>query len=138
MHVRRAGHVVARPLNWGVVRPIETTAVIKHLKYMHGAGYTTGAKYPDSPDVGLSLGASQITWAIQRSYEVENITALSGCYGDADSGDPVEVDILTVEDDQRTVSVTIFNRGIALLTSADGEMSRLHRFISVVERELSK
>ncbi len=74
---------------------------------------------------------------INSSYENEGIAELGGVHGDPDDGDPVEVDVLKLLSREVSISITVFNRGITLLTGDSEEMRRLHRFICVVESELS-
>lgn len=59
----------------------------------------------------------------------ENLLNLGGIYDDKNAGDPVEYDNLTLVLADDTVEITVFNRGITLLTSDDEQVRRIHRVL---------
>jgi len=111
--------------------------LIKHLKYFHGTGYQRNTGMPGDLTIAVSVGESLMTHRIVDSYKNEQITDLDGDHGDPEAGDPVEVDVLKLETADTFLSITVFNRGIALLFGDNEEIRRLHRFFCVIEKELA-
>jgi hypothetical protein len=67
----------------------------------------------------------------------ERILELEGDFGDPSLGEPIEVDLLTVETNEGDVRIRVFNRGISLFTGGTGQVARLHRFLSILRRQLT-
>jgi len=111
---------------------------IKRIKYFHGTGLAAASDLPEELLVAVSVGPSLVTKGLVRSFEKERIGELSGQYGDRTAGDPIEVDRLEVETAERSIAVTVFNRGVAMLSANSDEIGRLHRFFGVIEEELAR
>jgi hypothetical protein len=111
--------------------------LINKLKYHHGKGRIEKSGMPTELMAAVSV-RRPISNKIYGSYKEERIAELSGEYGDATVGDPPEVDVLALSTDDTEVSITVFNRGIMLLTSDDEKVRRLHRFFCTIEKELGE
>jgi hypothetical protein len=63
----------------------------------------------------------------------ENLLNLGGVYGDKNAGDPLEYDHLKLVLTDDAVEITVFNRGITLLTSDDERVRRIYRVLCKVD-----
>ena len=70
-----------------------------------------------------------------ESFEKEQISELEGQFGDAQLGEPIEIDHLIITTNGATKTIRIFNRGISLLFTDDKVMRRLHRFCGEIQKE---
>jgi hypothetical protein len=100
-------------------------------------GYSEKTGMPDELMAAVSV-SGPVSNKIDTSYKQERIAELDGRYGDASAGDPTEVDVLVVTTVDEDISVTVFNRGVALLTGDSEAMRRLHRFFGTIESELGR
>jgi hypothetical protein len=67
----------------------------------------------------------------------ERILELEGDFGDPALGEPIEVDLLTLETTEGVIHIRIFNRVIALFLSDDDQIVRLHRFLGMLRRQIT-
>jgi hypothetical protein len=67
----------------------------------------------------------------------ERILELEGDFGDPSLGEPIEVDLLTLETEEGGVGIRVFNRGISLFIGGNEQITRLHRFLSVLRTHLT-
>ena len=67
----------------------------------------------------------------------ERILELEGDFGDPALGEPIEVDLLTLETTEGVIRIRIFNRGIGLFLGGTDQLVRLHRFLSLLRRQLT-
>jgi hypothetical protein len=111
--------------------------MIQHIKYFRGTGRKGDSCRPKNLTIAVSVDASILANRVQQSFERENIDALAGEHGDETAGDPVEIDWFEIETEDKALSVTVFNRGLALLLEDDEKIRRLHRFLCVLEEELA-
>ena len=59
----------------------------------------------------------------------EGLRGLGGTYGNERAGEPVEYDHLRVVFSDKTVDITVFNRGITLLSTGDAKAQRIQRVL---------
>jgi hypothetical protein len=67
----------------------------------------------------------------------ERILELDGDFGGPALGEPIEVDLLALETTEGVIRIRIFNRGIALFLGGNDQLLRLHRFLSLLRRQLT-
>jgi hypothetical protein len=67
----------------------------------------------------------------------ERILELQGDFGDPALGEPIEVDLLTLETNEGVTRIRVFNRGICLMLGGNRQVARLHRFLSILRRQLA-
>lgn len=72
---------------------------------------------------------AKIPAEVRNEIHVEDLFNLGGVYGDKKAGDPIEYDNLKLFLTDRTVEITVFNRGIAMFTSNDERVRRIHRVL---------
>lgn len=73
--------------------------------------------------------ADRIPEELKEAIHQEHLLDLGGVYGNRELGDPVEYDNLKLVLTDRTVEITVFNRGIILLLSDDERVRRVHRVL---------
>lgn len=83
---------------------------------------------PENLPLKVRRGA-RISADVRKAINEEDILNLGGVYGDRNAGDPVEYDHLKLILTDDTVAITVFNRGIMLLTSDDERVRRIHRVL---------
>lgn len=83
---------------------------------------------PGRLPVKVWLGAG-IPADVRKAIDDEGLLELGGVYGDKHAGDPLEYDHLKLVLSDNTVEITVFNRGITLLTSDDERVRRIHRVL---------
>lgn len=66
---------------------------------------------------------------VREAVHVDGLLNLGGVHGDRNTGNPVEYDHLKLVLTDDTVEITIFNRGIALFTTDDERVQRIHRVL---------
>lgn len=71
---------------------------------------------------------------VEPAIRREGLRGLGGTYGNEHAGEPVEYDHLRLVFSDKTVEITIFNRGITLLSTGDAKVQRIQRVLC----ELSK
>ncbi len=99
---------------------------LEQIEYRKGM-LEKGVK-PESLPVKVLRGA-KISGEIRKAVNENDILNLGGVYGDKNAGDPVEYDQLRLILTDDTVEITVFNRGITLLTSDDERVRRIHRVL---------
>ena len=67
----------------------------------------------------------------------ERILDLEGDLGDPALGEPIEVDLLTLETNEGVIRIRIFNRGIGLILGGNDRLVRLHRFLGILRGQLT-
>ena len=77
---------------------------------------------------------TKIPAEVRKAINDENLLNLGGVYGDKNVGDPVEYDYLKLVLTDDTVEITVFNRGITLLTSDDERVRRIHRVLCKLDK----
>lgn len=110
--------------------------MIRKIEYFHGTGRRVGSKIPEDIICAVNADQDLISEWIIKSFQKERIAELAGTYGDPAIADPVEVDFLTIDFDERSITIEVFNRGVTLFLKSSDEVVRLHRFFCVVEKEL--
>ncbi|NWF52627.1 MAG: hypothetical protein HXY47_06035 [Nitrospirae bacterium] len=68
----------------------------------------------------------------------DNYKSLKLRYGDPSWGDPIQYDLMTIEDEEGTKIIEIFNRVILLMFNNTEEIRRAHRVIYAVEKYKEK
>lgn len=104
---------------------------LEEIEYRRGM-YQKGMK-PDRIPARVWRGA-HIPVEIKTAISEEDILNLGGVYGDKMAGDPVEYDHLRLVLTDNTVEITVYNRGITLLTTDDERVRSIHRFIYTLEK----
>ncbi len=66
---------------------------------------------------------------VEAAIRKEGLRSLDGIYGNEHVGDPVEYDHLRLVFSDKAVEITIFNRGITLLSTGDAKVQRIHRVL---------
>jgi hypothetical protein len=99
---------------------------LEQIEYRRGM-LESGMKPGDLP-VKTWRGA-KIPAEVWKSINEEDILNLGGTYGDKDAGDPVEYDHLRLVLTDNVVEIEVFNRGIALFTTDDKKIKRIHRVL---------
>lgn len=109
--------------------------MIENLTYFWGLFESPEGASREQADTHAALGASEIPPPVVESFEREQIADLEGEFGARGAGAPTEIDHLeyTVGGVSRTILV--INRGLSLLHDETPELLRLHRFLSVLQRE---
>lgn len=69
---------------------------------------------------------------VRDALAKERLFELSGVFGDKNAGNPVEYDHLRLIGPDRTTSMTVYNRGIALFFLDDERIRRLHRVLCML------
>ena len=107
---------------------------ITKIKYIHGM--TESTDHLAAIDVRRSIILDQfsIPKSLFETMLEERILELSGTYGNPKLGDPIEVDILSIDTRSGNVEIRAFNRGITMLSMNNEIMGRLHRFFGVLNR----
>jgi len=105
---------------------------LEHIEYRRGM-LEKGMR-PESLPVRVWRGA-KIPADVRTAINAENLLNLGGVYGDKKAGDPVEYDNLRLVLTDDTVEITIFNRGIALFTTDDERLRRIHRVLCRLDKE---
>ncbi len=72
---------------------------------------------------------AEIPAGVIKAVDREDLLSLGGVFGDRDAGNPVECDHLKLVLADDTIEITVFNRGIALFTSDDERIRRIHRVL---------
>jgi hypothetical protein len=106
--------------------------VLERLEYFWGLFDRPNKAKASAAKVHCAYNLPDIPQEVEAAFVRENIGAFEGDYGTADVGHPTEVDslIFTVDGVDRTVRV--LNRSICMFSSQDDELTRLHRFFSVL------
>ena len=107
--------------------------LIRSLRYQWGLF--------DSPDdfdllkakTTVSLSEPSIPKEISRSFDEERIAELSGEYGDAAVGDPVEIGFFHAQTCRGEIKTHVFIRAIFMFHESDARLTRLHRFFCVLK-----
>jgi hypothetical protein len=73
--------------------------------------------------------AEEIPEDAKEAIEQEDLLNLGGTYGDKDVGSPMEYDRLRLVNIDRTVEITVFNRGMTLIFTEDERIRRIHRVL---------
>ncbi len=68
----------------------------------------------------------------------EDYKTLKLRYGDPSWGEPIQYDLMTIEDEEGTKAIEIFNRAILLMFNNTEEIRRAHRVIYAVEKYKEK
>ncbi len=68
----------------------------------------------------------------------EDYKTLKLRYGDPSWGEPIQYDLITIEDEEGTKAIEIFNRAILLMFNNTEETRRAHRVIYAVEKYKEK
>jgi hypothetical protein len=71
---------------------------------------------------------------VLTSAEKEGVLEFVGECGDPEWGDPTEIDCLEIDTDRQTTVITIYNRGILLMSTDSEDVKRLHRFCFVLQK----
>ena len=108
---------------------MESMQGLELIEYRHGM-LANGAS-PNSIRATIWRG-SQIQAKIVESLHAECILDLEGIHGDKNAGEPMEYDHLKLKMAEKTVKITVFNRGVSLLFTRDEKIRRLHRFFGVL------
>jgi len=77
----------------------------------------------------------KIPQCVLESFEKEQISELEGQFGDAQLGEPIEIDHLIITTNEDTKTIQIYNLGISLFLTDDEVMRRLHRFCDDIQKE---
>ena len=105
---------------------------LEQIEYRRGM-LDKGTKTEDLP-VKVWRGA-KTSADVRKAVNEEDLLNLGGVYGDKNAGDPVEYDHLKLVLTDDTVEITVFNRGIALFTSDDERVRRIHRVLCRLDKE---
>ncbi len=103
---------------------------LEAIEYRHGI-LKKNIQIADLPL--LSLKGASIPSKIRKELLETDILNCGGCYGDRSAGDPVQYDHLKIILTDDTVEIVFFNRAIALFTTDDEKIRKIHRFLSVLE-----
>ena len=99
--------------------------------------YRTGMLEDPQQAAGLTvkiLCSAEISANARKAIDEERLVELAGVYGDRNASDPVEYHDLKLTFGDDTVEITVFNRGIALLTSDDDCVRRIHRVLCALPK----
>lgn len=86
----------------------------------------------------ISFEGDAIPKDIIEAFSKDDYLTIKPRYGDPLWGTPIQYDYLTIEDDQGTHTIEIYNRGILLFTDNTEETRRAHRIISAVEKYIEE
>ena len=75
---------------------------------------------------------------VLETLERENYKTLKLIYGDPSWGEPIQYDLMTIEDEEGTKTIEIFNRVILLMLNNTEETRRAHRVIYAMEKYKEK
>jgi len=92
------------------------------------SGMLTDKKTPDDLPVA-TWRCPEFPPGVEAAIRKEGLRGLDGTYGNEHAGDPVEYDHLRLVFSDKTVDITIFNRGITLLSTDDAKVQRIHRVL---------
>ena len=102
---------------------IQDLEQIEYRRGMLGKGLK-----PKNLPVRIWRGA-KIRPEVRKAINEEDLLNLGGVHGNKGIGDPVEYDHLKLILTDDTVEITVFNRGITLLTTNDEQVRRIHRVL---------
>ena len=77
--------------------------------------------------------APDIPASVLSSLDEEHVLEYEGDSGDPSWGEPIEVDWVEIDVDDRTQTIRLFNRGIFLFNTDSEDVRRLHRFFQVLQ-----
>lgn len=105
-----------------------TPQMVRRIEYAHGM--VEGVGRMDEMDVRLSIELVQpnIPEEVLKAIGEERVIDLTGDFGEPGLAFPVEVDLLTIETDEKDLRLRVFNRGMTLFSFDDDRVRRLHRF----------
>jgi hypothetical protein len=92
------------------------------------SGMLTDNKTPNDLPVA-TWRCPEFPAGVQAAIRKERLRSLDGTYGNERAGDPVEYDHLRLVFTDKAVDITIFNRGITLLSTGDAKVQRIHRVL---------
>ena len=104
----------------------EMVQSIERIEYR--SGMLTDKKTPNDLPV-RAWRAPEFPPGVEAAIRKEGLRGLGGTYGNEHTGDPVEYDHLRLVFSDKTVDITIFNRGITLLSTDDARVQRIHRVL---------
>jgi hypothetical protein len=77
---------------------------------------------------------TKIPLDVRKAINDEDLLNLGGVYGDRNASYPVEYDHLKLILTDDTVDITVYNRGIALFTTNDERIERIHRVLCKLDK----
>ena len=86
----------------------------------------------------LSFEGEAIPQDVIEILTNEDYKTLKLRYGDPSGGEPIQYDLMTIEDEEGTKAIEIFNRAILLMFNNTEETRRAHRVIYAVEKYKGK
>ena len=96
-------------------------------------GFLENKKDKSNCDV-ISFEGDTIPEDIIEAFKKDDYLTIKPRYGNPSWGTPIQYDHLTIEDDQGTRTIEIYNRAILLFTDNTEETRRAHRIIYAVEK----
>jgi len=103
---------------------------LKRIEYRRGM-LEKGMK-PDGLPIKVWRGA-KIHPDVRAAVNAENLVNLGGVYGNKKAGDPVEYDNLKLVLTDKTIEITVYNRGIALFITDNERIRRIHRVLCMLD-----
>ena len=101
------------------------------IRVEYRSGFLESGRRPDGLPV-REWDSHSLPQKVKDALLKERLFELSGVFGDKNAGDPVQVDQLRLFGPDRTTTLTIFNRGIALLFQNDERIRRIHRVLCLL------
>lgn len=86
----------------------------------------------------LSFEGETIPQDVIETLTKEDYKTLKPRYGDHSWGEPIQYDLLEIEDEEGIKTIEVFNRAILLLLHNVEETQRLHRIVYSVEKYIKK
>ena len=86
----------------------------------------------------LSFEGEAIPKDVLEILTKEDYKTLKLRYGDPLWGEPIQYDLMTIEDEEGTKVIEVFNRAILLMFKNTEETQRVHRVIYAVEKYKEK
>jgi hypothetical protein len=103
---------------------------LERIEYRGGLA-SKGQNFDDLP-IKVWAGAD-ISIEIKQAISDEGLLNLGGIHGDKRVGSPIQYDHLKLVLDDNIVEITIFNRAIALFTTDNDKIRRIHRVLCKLE-----
>ena len=85
------------------------------------------------PCYTTELNGEDLPESVLRAIEENDLVSAGGTHGDPLVGEPMQVDELTVEYDDQTVEITVYNRAIMLFKTNEDIYPRVHRVCCQIE-----
>jgi hypothetical protein len=105
---------------------------IDRVEYFWGLFEEPDLAAASGANTHVVLEASDVPDQVRQSFADERMEELSGQFGLPGAGQPEQVDVLKVTAGRRVWEIRVLNLAITLFAQNNEQISRLHRFFSVL------